>query len=174
MKELLSHGISDVELQAAVEKIDSGRLLLLIDACNSGQALEAQEKRRGPMNSKGLAQLAYEKGMYVLAAAQGYQAAMEVQQFGHGLLTYVLVELGLKTRDAARPGENQVDARGWLDFAVDRVPKMQETKIEEGRRIGRAVRFTVGGKRGEGDDTQRPRVFYRREPEIDPLIVARP
>jgi hypothetical protein len=39
---------------------------MVIDACNSGQALEAEEKRRGPMNSKGLAQLAYEKGMYIL------------------------------------------------------------------------------------------------------------
>jgi hypothetical protein len=38
--------------------MDAGHLLMVIDACNSGQALEAEEKRRGPMNSKGLAQLA--------------------------------------------------------------------------------------------------------------------
>ena len=36
------------------------------------------------MNSKGLAQLAYEKGMYILTAAQSYQAALEAAQFGHG------------------------------------------------------------------------------------------
>ena len=41
----------------------------MIDACNSGQALEAEEKRRGPMNSKALAQLAYEKGIRPALAA---------------------------------------------------------------------------------------------------------
>ena len=67
---ILEHGISDEELELAVEGIDADKLLMVIDACNSGQALEAEERRRGPMNSKGLAQLAYEKGMYILTAAQ--------------------------------------------------------------------------------------------------------
>jgi len=61
-----AHAISDLELGNVLEKIGAGRSLLVIDACRSGQALESEEKRRGPMNSKGLAQLAYEKGMYIL------------------------------------------------------------------------------------------------------------
>ena len=84
LKTILEHSISDLELEQAVEGMDAGHLLLIIDACNSGQALEAEEKRRGPMNSKGLAQLAYEKGMYILTAAQSYQAALEAAQLGHG------------------------------------------------------------------------------------------
>ena len=98
LKQILEHGVSDEELQQAFELIDAGKLVLIIDACNSGQALEASEKRRGPMNSKGLAQLAYEKGMYVLTASQSYQAALEGEKLGHGLLTYALVEEGLKTQ----------------------------------------------------------------------------
>jgi len=82
LQTILTHSISDLELQAAIEKIDAGQLLMVIDACNSGQALESEEKRRGPMNSKGLAQLAYEKGMYILTAAQSYQAAQEASKFG--------------------------------------------------------------------------------------------
>lgn len=58
---ILSRSISDLELEAALETVDAGQLLFVLDACNSGQALEAEEKRRGPMNSSGLAQLAYEK-----------------------------------------------------------------------------------------------------------------
>ena len=94
----------------AFEGIDAGQLLMVLDACNCGQALEAEEKRRGPMNSKGLAQLAYEKGMYILTAAQSYQAALEAAQLGHGYLTYALVEEGLKSgcrtvnRKTARSG----------------------------------------------------------------------
>ena len=49
------------------------------------------------MNSRGLAQLAYEKGMFVLTASQAYQAALESVQLGHGYLTYTLVNEGLKT-----------------------------------------------------------------------------
>ena len=110
LQSILSHSISDIELEEAVEGLDAGHLLMVIDACNSGQALEAEEKRRGPMNSKGLAQLAYEKGMYILTAAQSYQAALEAAQLGHGLLTYALVEEGLKTpiadsRTEGRSGE---------------------------------------------------------------------
>jgi uncharacterized caspase-like protein len=176
LKTMLSHSISDIELEAAVEGLDAGHLLLIIDACNSGQALEAEEKRRGPMNSKGLAQLAYEKGMYILTAAQSFQAALEAAQLGHGYLTYALVEEGLKTAVAdAEPKDGVLIAREWLNFATERVPRMQEEKMAEGRGLG--IAFTEG----EADVTdpqkrtvQRPRVFYRRELEANPLIIARP
>src|SRR5262249_41088399 len=93
---ILSRSISDLDLESHFERIDAGQLLLVIDACESGQALEAEEKRRGPMNSKGLAQLAYEKGMNILTAAQSYQAAMEATQIGHGYLTYALIVDGIE------------------------------------------------------------------------------
>src|SRR5947209_12026289 len=87
-----------------------------------GQALEAEEKRRGPMNSKGLAQLAYEKGMYILTAAQSYQAALEAAQLGHGLLTYALVDEGMKAMAAdEEPKDGVLQAREWLDYATERV-----------------------------------------------------
>jgi WD40 repeat protein/uncharacterized caspase-like protein len=176
LKTMLSHSISDVELETAVEGLDAGHLLLIIDACNSGQALEAEEKRRGPMNSKGLAQLAYEKGMYILTAAQSFQAALEAAQLGHGYLTYALVEEGLKTPVAdAEPKDGVLIAREWLNFATERVPRMQEEKMAQGRGLG--IAFTEG----EADvaepqkrTVQRPRVFYRRELEANPLIIAKP
>jgi WD40 repeat protein/uncharacterized caspase-like protein len=178
LKTMLSHSISDIELEAAVEGLDAGHLLLIIDACNSGQALEAEEKRRGPMNSKGLAQLAYEKGMYILTAAQSFQAALEAAQLGHGYLTYALVEEGLKTPVAdAEPKDGVLIAREWLNFATDRVPRMQEEKMAQGRGLGIQIAFTEG----EADVTdpqqrtvQRPRVFYRRELEANPLVISRP
>ncbi|HEV7395577.1 MAG TPA: caspase family protein, partial [Pyrinomonadaceae bacterium] len=178
LQTILDHSISDVELERAVEGLDAGHLLLVIDACNSGQALEAEEKRRGPMNSKGLAQLAYEKGMYILTAAQSYQAALEAAQFGHGLLTYALVEEGLKTPVAdTEPKDGILNAREWLDFATDRVPQMQETKMKEGRGFGLAIAFTDGEQtiaEPEKRSLQRPRVFYRRELEANPLVIAKP
>ncbi|HYU99239.1 MAG TPA: caspase family protein [Pyrinomonadaceae bacterium] len=178
LKSILEHSVSDVELEQAVEGLDAGHLLLVIDACNSGQALEAEEKRRGPMNSKGLAQLAYEKGMYILTAAQSYQAALEAAQFGHGLLTFALVEEGLKTAVAdSEPKDGILNAREWLDFATERVPQMQETKMKEGRGVGVQIAFTEGEQNiaePEKRSVQRPRVFYRRELEANPLVIAKP
>ncbi|HEX6188258.1 MAG TPA: caspase family protein [Pyrinomonadaceae bacterium] len=178
LQTILAHSISDEELERAVEGIDAGHLLMVIDACNSGQALEAEEKRRGPMNSKGLAQLAYEKGMYILTAAQSYQAALEAARLGHGYLTYALVEEGLKTNVSDRaPRDGQVLVREWLDFATARVPEMQLEKIEEQRKMGRQlqqlIKF-VESDTGKDRNVQRPRVFYRRETESSPLIVAKP
>jgi WD40 repeat protein/uncharacterized caspase-like protein len=178
LKTILAHSISDLELETAVEGLDAGHLLLIIDACNSGQALEAEEKRRGPMNSKGLAQLAYEKGMYILTAAQSFQAALEAAQLGHGYLTYALVEEGLKTSLAdTEPKDGVVIAREWLNFATERVPQMQQEKMAAGRGVGLEISFAEGetnvtdpAKRS----VQRPRVFYRRELEATPLVIAKP
>jgi uncharacterized caspase-like protein len=178
LKTILSHSVSDLEIEQACEGIDAGHLLMVIDACNSGQALEAEEKRRGPMNSKGLAQLAYEKGMYILTAAQSYQAAMEAEQLGHGYLTYALVEEGLKSAAAdGEPRDGQVALREWLDYATERVPRMQEAKMKEGRGLTHKVAFVEGEEKVEDvakRNVQRPRVFYRREPESQPMIVAKP
>lgn len=175
---ILSHSISDVELEAAVEGLDAGHLLMIIDACNSGQALEAEEKRRGPMNSKGLAQLAYEKGMYILTAAQSFQAALEAAQLGHGYLTYALVEEGLKTPVAdAEPKDGVLIAREWLNFATERVPRMQEEKMVQSRGVGLQIAFTEGEMDiadPQKRSVQRPRVFYRRELEANPLVIAKP
>jgi uncharacterized caspase-like protein len=152
---------------------------MVIDACNSGQALESEEKRRGPMNSKGLAQLAYEKGMYILTAAQSYQAAQEASKFGHGFLTYALIEEGLEQNKADNePKDGSVMVREWFDFATQRVPQMQLELMKEAQ-AGRGV--TVAFVKGDEQiadpaerNVQRPRVFYRRELEAQPLVVARP
>jgi WD40 repeat protein/uncharacterized caspase-like protein len=174
---ILEHGISDEELERAVEGIDADKFLMVIDACNSGQALEAEERRRGPMNSKGLAQLAYEKGMYILTAAQSYQAAQEATQLGHGFLTYALIEEGLK-QDAADsdPKDGEVSVREWFDYASRRVPNMQLDKMKAARDVGLNLSFVASEERVANSErrlTQTPRVFYRRESEGRPLIVAK-
>jgi WD40 repeat protein len=169
---ILSHSVSDLEIEAAVEGLDSSQVLLVIDACNSGQALEAEERRRGPMNSKGLAQLAYEKGMFILTAAQSYQAALETAQLGHGYLTYALVEEGLRKSLADRRAKDgEITVREWFDYATDRVPEMQ------GEADGARLLLLQDDKVQDPNvvrSLQRPRAFYRREVELRPVVVARP
>ena len=183
MKLLLDHSLSDRELEAALDGMDAAQALLVLDACNSGQALEAEDKRLGPMNSKGMAQLAYEKGMFILAAAQGYQAAKEATQLGHGLLTYALVVQGLGEGAAdSRPRDGQVLMGEWLDYATERVPLMQLESMKQSRGLllGQLPKpplvFVDGEERiasPENRSLQRPRVFYRRELAARPLVVTK-
>jgi hypothetical protein len=116
--------------------------------------------------------------MYILTAAQSYQAALEAEQLGHGYLTFALVEEGLKSKSADNePTDGQVMLREWLDYATERVPLMQEAKMRETRGVGLGVAFVEGEQKVpevEKRSVQRPRVFYRREEEAQPLIVARP
>ncbi|HJZ10793.1 MAG TPA: caspase family protein, partial [Acidobacteriota bacterium] len=177
MRSIMNHSISDVELEELFEKIGAGQTLLVIDACNSGQLLEAEEKRRGPMNSRGLAQLAYEKGMYILAASQGYQAALEASKLGHGYLTYSLVEEGIKSFSADNlPKDGTVLVREWFDYAAGRVPQMQMEKMVEGRLLKQEVAFVEGEEKiaeVSRRNVQQPRVFYRRESEAQPLVIQK-
>jgi len=173
LQTILQHSISDRELESAFEKIDAGQLLLIIDACNSGQALEAEEKRRGPMNSKGLAQLAYEKGMYILTASQSVELAFESEALKHSYMTYALVKEGLESRvkEADFNSDGQVWVREWLDYAVQRVPRLREQRVthtaKQRNKLLELVEATEEGK------VQTPRVFYRREMDAQPWVVAR-
>jgi uncharacterized caspase-like protein len=124
-----------------------------------------------------LAQLAYEKGMYILTAAQSYQAAMEASKLGHGYLTYALVVEGLKKGAADQePRDGMVAAREWLNYAVERVPQMQMEKMQ-GRILEQEDVAFVEGEENIREpakrSAQRPRVFYRRELEAQPLVIAR-
>ena len=174
---LAARGISDAELEDAFESVDAGQLTMIIDACNSGQALGGEREGRGPMNSKGLAQLAYDKGLYILTAAQSFQAAQEASQLGHGLLTYALIEEGLRQAlSDDEPRDGQIVAREWLDYATTRVPQMQVEKMRAARGLGIDLSFKDDERgldvvRRSG---QQPRVFYRRELETQPLVIARP
>jgi uncharacterized caspase-like protein/outer membrane lipoprotein-sorting protein/peroxiredoxin len=175
LKSILSRSISDRELQDAFERVDAGTIVFIMDACNSGRALDANETRRGPMNSSGLAQLAYEKGMYVLAAAQGYQAAIETSRFGHGYLTYALVEEGLRNGAAdTAPRDGRIDLKEWLNYPVARVPQLQRI-VDDQRSIEhpKTQADSGAGVSGRLQDVQRPRLFSRRgSAAADRLIIA--
>jgi WD40 repeat protein len=171
LQSVLRSSISDLDLEQAFAPLDAAHILLIIDACNSGKLLDAEDQRRGPMNSKGLAQLAYEKGIYVLTAAQAYQAALESEKIGHGYLTYALAEEGLKTPLAdTRPKDGQISAVEWFEYASERVPQIQNENLSQPRSFVFELdqSGTVPHNR-----LQTPRLYYRRDQPGGEAIVAR-
>lgn len=176
LKTVLNHSISDVEMEQVFREIDAGYLLLVVDACNSGQALEAEDKRRGPMNTKGLAQLAYDKGMFILTASQSVESAYVSKALKRSYLSYALIEEGLKTPMAdITPKDGRVSIREWFDYATNRVPQLRQEvtsgllKTEEEKGLEEEE---VEQQSFKGKGTQRPRVFYRRETDPNSLIIS--
>jgi hypothetical protein len=186
LPQVLRRGISDEDLERAFEPLDARHLTLVIDACQSGQAIGADGVRYGPMNSRGLAQLAYEKGMSILAAAQAYQAALESAQLGHGYLTFALTLEALQSKVADRaPVDGAITVDEWFEHAVRRVPQLQAEALGVARQQGRILEFESGSsasstaqpgaaKPGAGGRLQTPRVFTKRDASASALVVARP
>jgi uncharacterized caspase-like protein len=174
-EKVLDNGISDQDLEHVFEPVDAANIMLIIDACNSGRALDAEDERHGPLNSKGLAQLAYEKGMYVLTAAQAYQAALESSRLGHGYLTFALVEEGLTTLAAdVKPADGQITAIEWFEYATRRVPQLQLQALQEAAAKQRLLRFEMDNSVGGATGTlQIPRLYYRRDSGAPVPIVAK-
>jgi hypothetical protein len=155
-----TRSITDYDLDAALESIDARHLVLVIDSCHSGQVLATADDRLNLLNARGLAALAYEKGMYILAASQSFQVALETSALGHGLLTSALIEgLGELASEADRdPEDGRLDLDEWLDWAARRVPA-----IHGG---------LVGGHRGvklvatsNAPEVQQPQVY--RAPRLE-------
>jgi hypothetical protein len=161
---ILSRSVSDVELEDALKPLDVDQLLLVIDSCNSGQALNAEEARRGPMNTRGLAQLAYEKGMYVLTASQSDEVAYESAGLKHSYLAYALLEEGIKSGAADADRNGQIFLNEWFDYATERVPKIKGQKQQAGKQLEEVE---------DEKRVQRPRVFNMRAGGAERFIIAR-
>lgn len=126
--ELRRHLISSEELSQWVRDLDAGELVMILDACHSGAAPGAGFKP-GPMGSRGLGQLAYDKGMRILAATQADNIALGSGESAGGLLTTALIRDGIQNGEAAIDG--RVMLGRWLDYGTRRVPLIYAQEIPE-------------------------------------------
>ena len=78
--------ISNDELSAWLRGLDAIDQVMIVDACHSAASVQSNEFKPGSMGSRGLGQLAYDKGM--LAATQIDQYALETGKTQLGLLRY--------------------------------------------------------------------------------------
>ncbi len=65
------------ELAEWLRWIDAGEMSFVLDSCDSASSVEANHFKPGPMGSRGLGHLAYDKRMRILAASQSNNAARE-------------------------------------------------------------------------------------------------
>jgi WD40 repeat protein len=140
--------ISTDELNLWMRKIKANKQLLILDACNSGQALEDiqnQITRRDipPDQVKALENLKDKTGIYILSASASGQSAFEASQFGQGLLTYSLLS-GIKYGTGLIQ-DTLIDVTRWFNYASDNVREMAKSigGRQEPQIVGNAS-FDVG------------------------------
>jgi WD40 repeat protein len=129
---VLAKFISSEDLSQWLRDVDAGQMAMIIDACHSAAVVDTPGFKPGPMGDRGLGQLAYDKGMMILAATQVSDVALEVRKIQQGLLTYALVQDGLEyeapgsTRRADFDRNRWVSLKEWLQYGAQRVPSLYE------------------------------------------------
>jgi uncharacterized caspase-like protein/WD40 repeat protein len=163
--------ISSMELSKWLRAIDAREFLFVLDACHSAASVQSADFKPGPMSSRGLGQLAYDKGMRILAASQVEGVAIESPSLLHGVLTYALVTEGLDGGLADwRPRDGRIQADEWLAFAADRVPQLVQEMLA-GRKRGVKV---SGQSQDSRPVAQRPVLFNFDRSEGSSLLRTLP
>lgn len=167
----LSQAISDNDLSLWLRDVDAGEIVMIIDACHSGAAVD-NEFKPGPMGSRGLGQLAYDKGMRILAATQADNAAWEGGKGKQGLLTYALVRDGLEQWGADfKPQDGVVKLTEWLEYGVARVPKLYDCVRNPKAECGLIVESRDLEK--EAAQPQQPKLFNFAKKRRDVILVRK-
>lgn len=167
--------VSSDDLRDWLREVDAGHLALVIDACHAAAAVEGVDFKPGPMGSRGFGQLAYDKGMRVLAASQAADVAVENSLLRQGLLTYALVFDGIAAGQADRfPMDGEIRVGEWLVYGRERVPLLYD-EVMEGQ-VSTFGRNEPVEASGEADPYfQTPALFdftYRRA-GILPIVLGR-
>jgi uncharacterized caspase-like protein len=151
---LLVSAISADEMAEWLRPVDAGEMAFVLDACHSAESVEAGEFKPGPMGSRGLGQLAYDKRMRILVASQAREVAVEYDKLQQGLLSYVLTQDGLLHGKADwKPADRQITVSEWLSYAANAVPKFDVSHAEAARGL------RVLGTPDAGPSAQIPAVF---------------
>jgi hypothetical protein len=167
-----------------MREIDAGEMVMVIDACHSAASVEGTGFKPGPMGARGLGQLAYDKGMRILASTRADDVAMESTQTQQGLLSYALVKDGLNEKRADfDPVDKQILLPEWLKYEVKRVPELyaevrsgqvkgvgeKDAKLTSYRR-GVVVDYDAAGEKDT--EAQQPSLFdFRLAVTLESLIM---
>jgi hypothetical protein len=76
--------------------------------------------------------------------------------------------------DSRAAHDGRIVVREWFDYAAERVPRMRLEQVMQERGLKVSSSAPTADARAEADEVQRPRSFYRRELEAQPLVIARP
>jgi WD40 repeat protein len=120
---LAEKALSAAEIRVLTEGINAQKQIFMLDACQSGAALESASKR-GVEEEKAIAQLARSTGTFWITASGSEQFATELEKLGHGIFTYTILE-GIKG-NADVNKDRKLSIRELSVFIEEQVPALTE------------------------------------------------
>jgi WD40 repeat protein len=121
---LKEKAISSEEILQLSKQIKAGKQLFILDACQSGGALNALNTR-GASREKAVAQLARSTGTFFLLASGAIQFASEARELRHGIFTYAILEALEGKADSGIPDE-KITASELKSYVEERVPELTQ------------------------------------------------
>jgi len=123
-EQLQQKAISSSELMEFSRKIKAQKQLIVLDACQSGGAINSFVSR-GPKEQKAMMQLARSAGVVLLAASGQEEFASEYEELGHGVFTYSILE-GMKGLADGGLKDKKITVNELKGYLEDRVPQLSE------------------------------------------------
>ena len=174
--DLLLRAISSDELSLWLRDVDAGDMVMIIDACHAA-AVAGRDFKPGPMASRGLGQLAYYKRMSVLTATQANDFALESGSLGQGLLSYALVEDGLRQghADFKPVPDGSITMKEWLEYGEVEVPVLYDKiKSRDLKAIGQGAKAVIVTGQEQETYQQQPSLFdFARQRDFVISIIGR-
>ena len=119
---LADKGISATQLRETCQRIEARKQLVILDACQSGAAVDTFAVRGIP-EDKAIDQLSRSAGLTVIAATQPEQPAREFEKLGHGLFTHVLLQ-AIEGKADGSPKDGKVTVGELSSWVQDQIPEL--------------------------------------------------
>lgn len=152
--------VSAVQIADRLREVDAGEIALIIDACHSAASVDGGGFKPGPMGDPGLGQLAFDKGIRILAATQAGDVALEDSSLQQGLLTFALAGEGLTATGgkADRDGDGKITLDEWFGYATQRLPSLS-AEVRQGRTDASGARGWIRTRASAPPPVQEPALF---------------
>ena len=128
------YGLPGDELQTWINRIPALKRVVVYDTCQSGGAIAVASLSRDAFGfQRAFETFRRSTGCYIIAAATASQNAEEIDDIGHGALTYALlaglgaVDRGPFQKRTAESKDGLIQVDDWLGFARDNVPTLTKT-----------------------------------------------
>ena len=147
---LNTQAIAQDTLQEWFRQVTARKRILILDACNSGRVVETLTPGEKSLNSdqrRALERVKDRSGMFVLAGSAADKSSYEASRFGHGLLTYSLLN---NMPLVATQNKTLIEVGELFNAALDDVPRLAKDidRVQKPELIGSGS-WPIGIIKGE-------------------------
>lgn len=122
LRRLERRALSATKLKEMMQDIGARRVILLIDACKSGSAVEGFNDQ---VDRRVLRRMGQSVGMHIVSATAKEQFAVEHKELGHGVFTYSLIEAMSGSADD-EPRDGNLTVREIVRYSEESVPDLSQ------------------------------------------------